>query len=110
MSLQMNAEFQKDQNGTLFVWVGALGDVYWGGGGPGPPNQKKGLTSITFFLRLLITKNFLAQSIPRQGSLSLAGKVRHPIYPPLVIRRIHIIRCIVLNAYFTVLNKLGRIV
>ena len=50
MSMQMDAEFQKEQNGTLFVWVGALGDGYWGGGGgQGSPNQKIGLTSITFF-------------------------------------------------------------
>ena len=51
MSMQMDAEFQKEQNGTLFVWVGALGGGYWGGGGgQGPPNQKIGLTSNTFFL------------------------------------------------------------
>ena len=50
MSMQMDAEFEKEQNGTLFVWVGALGGGYWGGGGgQGPPNQKIGLTSITFF-------------------------------------------------------------
>ena len=50
MSMQMDAEFQKEQNGTLFVWVGALGGGYWGGGDQGPPNQKIGLTSNTFFL------------------------------------------------------------
>jgi len=50
MSMQMDAEFQKEQNGTLFVWVEALGGGYWGGGGQGPPNQKIGLTSNTFFL------------------------------------------------------------
>ena len=40
-----------EQIGTLFVRVGALGDGYWGGWvGQGPPNQKIGLTSITYFL------------------------------------------------------------
>ena len=43
MSMQMDAEFQKEQNGTLFVWVGALGGGYWGGGGvKGPQTKKKG--------------------------------------------------------------------
>jgi hypothetical protein len=36
MSMQMDAEFQKEQNGTLFVWVGALGGGYWGGGSRAP--------------------------------------------------------------------------
>ena len=49
MSMQMDAEFQKEQNGTIFVWVGALGGGYWGGGCQGPLNQKIGLTSNTFF-------------------------------------------------------------
>ena len=37
----MDAEFQKEQNGTLFVWVGALGGGYWGGGSraPKPTNR-----------------------------------------------------------------------
>jgi len=50
MSMQTDAEFQKEQNGTLFVWVGALGGGYWGGGGSRAPKLKKGLTSNTFFL------------------------------------------------------------
>ena len=51
MSMQMDAYLKKEQIGTLFVRVGALGDGYWGGdGGRGPPSQKIGLTSITFFL------------------------------------------------------------
>jgi len=49
MSMQMDAEFQKEQNGTLLSgwehWVVGIG----GGGGQGPLNQKIGLTSITFF-------------------------------------------------------------
>ena len=49
MSMQMDAEFQKEQNGTLLSgwghWVVGIG----GGGGQGPPNQKVGLTSNTFF-------------------------------------------------------------
>jgi len=50
--MQMDAYLKKEQIGTLFAWMGALG--WWvGGGGSGPPNQKIGLTSITFFLRLL---------------------------------------------------------
>jgi hypothetical protein len=31
MSMQMDAEFQKEQNGTLFVWVGALEGGLGGG-------------------------------------------------------------------------------
>ena len=51
MSVRMDAYLKKEQIGTLFVWVGALGDGYWGGGGgKGSPNQKIGLTSIPFFL------------------------------------------------------------
>ena len=50
MSMQMDAEFQKEQNGTLLSgwghWVVGIG----GGGGQGPPNQKTGLTSNLFFL------------------------------------------------------------
>ena len=42
MSMQMDAEFQKEQNGTLFVWVGALGGGYWGGGVKGPQTKKQG--------------------------------------------------------------------
>jgi len=49
MSMQMDAYLKKEQIGTLFVRVGALGDGYWGGGCQGPPNQKIRLTSITFF-------------------------------------------------------------
>ena len=49
MSMQMDAEFQKEQNGTLLSgwehWVVGIG----GGGGQGPPNQKIGFTSNTFF-------------------------------------------------------------
>jgi len=41
MSMQMDAEFQKKQNGTLFVWVGAPGDGYLGGGGVKGPQTKK---------------------------------------------------------------------
>jgi len=37
----MDAEFQKEQNGTLFVWVGALGGGYLGGGGVKGPQTKK---------------------------------------------------------------------
>ena len=40
MSMQTDAEFQKEQNGTLFVWVGALGGGYWGGGGSRAPKPK----------------------------------------------------------------------
>jgi len=51
MSMQMDAYLKKEHIVTLFVRVGALGDGYWGGGGgQGPPSQKIGLTSITFFL------------------------------------------------------------
>jgi len=41
MSMQMDAEFQKEQTGTLFVWVGALGGGYLGGGGSRAPKIKK---------------------------------------------------------------------
>jgi len=35
MSMQTNAEFRKEQIGTLIVWVGALeGRGIWGVGGP----------------------------------------------------------------------------
>ena len=50
MSMQMDAYLKKEQIGTLFVRVGALGDGYWGGGCQGPPNQKIGLTSNPIFL------------------------------------------------------------
>jgi len=36
MSMQMDAEFQKEQNGTLFVWVEALGG---GSRAPKPKNR-----------------------------------------------------------------------
>ena len=41
MNMQMDAEFQKEQTGTLFVWVGALGGGYLGGGGSRAPKIKK---------------------------------------------------------------------
>jgi hypothetical protein len=49
MSMQMDAEFQKEQNGTLFVWVGALGDGYWGGGGVRVPKPKNRFDVHNFF-------------------------------------------------------------
>ena len=60
MSMQMDAELQKEQNGTLFVWVRALGGGYWGGGGgQGPPNQKIGFdVQYYFFWRLLFGPTF----------------------------------------------------
>ena len=54
MSMQMDAEFQKEQNGTLFVWVGALGGGYWGGGGSRAPKPKSRVdVQYFFFWRLL---------------------------------------------------------
>ena len=54
MSMQMDAEFQKEQNGTLFVWVGALGGGYWGGGGARAPKPKNRVdVQYFFFWRLL---------------------------------------------------------
>jgi len=41
MSMQMDAEYQKEQNGTLFVWVGAVGGGGGGGGPPKGPQTKK---------------------------------------------------------------------
>ena len=41
MSMQMDAKFKTEQIGTLFVWVGALGDGYWGGGWVKGPQTKK---------------------------------------------------------------------
>ena len=50
----MDAEFQKEQNGTLFVWVGALGGGYWGGGGARAPKPKNRVdVQYFFFWRLL---------------------------------------------------------
>jgi len=49
VSMQMDAEFKKEQNGTLFVPGGAV----LGGGGVGglfgPPAENFGMTSTTFF-------------------------------------------------------------
>jgi len=41
MVMQMDAYLKKEQIGTLFVWVGALGDGYWGGGWVKGPQTKK---------------------------------------------------------------------
>ena len=60
MSMQMDAEFQKEQNGTLFVWVGALGGGYWGGGGvKGPQTNKLGWRPIRFFWRSWPWRDFI---------------------------------------------------
>jgi len=40
MSVRMDAYLKKEQIGTLFVWGGALGDRYWGGGVKGPQTKK----------------------------------------------------------------------
>jgi len=49
MSMQMDAEFQKEQNITLFVWVGALGGGYWVGGVQGPPTKNRVDVQYFFF-------------------------------------------------------------
>jgi len=41
MSMQMDAEFKKEQIGTLFVWVGALDGGWGGGGGPAEGSTSK---------------------------------------------------------------------
>ena len=51
--MQMDAEFKKEQNGTLFVPGGQYWGVGWGGGPFGPPAEKFGMTSTTFFFTLL---------------------------------------------------------
>ena len=56
MSMQMDAEFQKEQNGTLFVWVGALGGGYWGGGGARAPKPKNRVDVQYFFFRRLLVQ------------------------------------------------------
>jgi len=40
MSMQMDAYLKKEQIGTLFVRVGALGDGFGGGGGARAPKPK----------------------------------------------------------------------
>ena len=49
MSMQMDAEFQKEQNITLFVWVGALGDGYWLVWGSRAPKPKNRVDVHSFF-------------------------------------------------------------
>jgi hypothetical protein len=39
MSMQMDAEFKKEQIGTLFAWVGAPEGFFGGGGGVQPKNR-----------------------------------------------------------------------
>ena len=50
--MQMDAEFKKEQNGTLFVPGGQYWGVGWGGGPFGPPAENFGMTSTTFFFTL----------------------------------------------------------
>jgi len=49
MSMQMDAEFQKEQNGTLFCWGGARGGGFWGGGGSRAPKPKNRVDVQYFF-------------------------------------------------------------
>jgi len=53
MSMQMDAKFKTEQIGTLFVWVGALGDGYWLVWGSRAPKPKNRVDVHYFFLRLL---------------------------------------------------------
>jgi hypothetical protein len=45
MSMQMDACFEKERIGTLFVWVGALEGGFGGGGPQGCPPQKVNVSS-----------------------------------------------------------------
>jgi len=56
--MQMDAEFKKEQNGTLFVPGGQYWGVGWGGGPFGPPAENFGMTSTTFFFTLLPPQKF----------------------------------------------------
>ena len=42
-------KFQKEQNGTLFVWVGALGDGCWEGGGGSRAPKPKNRVDVHYF-------------------------------------------------------------
>ena len=54
--MQMDAEFKKEQNGTLFVPGGAVLGDGGVGGLYGPPAENFGMTSITFFFTLLLAR------------------------------------------------------
>ena len=70
MSMQMDAEYQKEQNGPLGGWVGARGGGEWGGGGARAPKIKNRVdVQYFFFWRLLgaVAKIFIVQSDEQRG-------------------------------------------
>ena len=72
--MQMDAEFKKEQNGTLFVPGGAVLGDGGVGGLYGPPAENFGMMSITFFFTLLLARGKRHNAVCKIAALNNISK------------------------------------